>query len=71
MIHTSNRRRLQFAGEIAGLALSALWYLGKDHTNPEKVATIRDLLGPREFERLRSAEMPAWMSQALDGVARS
>ncbi len=65
MIHTSNRRLLQFAGEGAGLALSALWYLGKDNVTPETVAAVRSALGPAEFEKLQSANMPAWMTEAL------
>ncbi len=65
MIHTSNRRRLQFAGEPTGLALSALWYLGKGNVTPETVATIESALGPAEFVKLRSADMPAWMTSAL------
>ena len=65
MVHTSSRRRLQFAGEATGTALSALWYLGKDNVPPEAVATIAAALGPAEFEKLRSADMPAWMTKAL------
>ncbi len=65
MVHTSNRRRLQFAGEAAGVALSALWYLGKNNVSPKTVATIEAALGPAEFQRLRSADMPAWMTKAL------
>lgn len=65
MVHTSNRRRLQFAGEAAGVALSALWYLGKDNVSPKTVAAIEAALGPAEFQRLRSADMPAWMTKAL------
>ena len=65
MVHTSNRRRLQFAGEAAGAALAALWYLGKNNVTREAVATIKAALGPAEFQRLRSAEMPAWMTKAL------
>ncbi len=65
MVHTSNRRRLQFAGEAAGTALSALWYLGKNNVSPKTVATIEAALGPAEFQRLRSADMPAWMTKAL------
>ncbi len=65
MIHTSNRRRLQFAGEVAGIALSALWYLGKSNVTPEVVAKIASTLGPEEFERLCSAKKPAWMAKAL------
>ena len=65
MVHTSNRRRLQFAGEAAGVALSALWYLGKNNVSPKTVATIEAALRPAEFQRLRSADMPAWMTKAL------
>ena len=70
MVHTSNRRRLQFPGEPTGIALSALWYLGKNNVTPETVATIRAALGQAEFEKLRSAEMPAWMAKALDTATR-
>ncbi len=70
MIHTSNRRRLQFAGETAGLALSALWYLGKDDVTPETVATIESAVGAEEFEKLRLADVPAWMASALDASTR-
>ncbi len=65
MIHTSNQRRLQFAGEKTGLALSALWYLGKDNVNAEVVSKIRSGLSAEEFETLRSADIPAWMAAAL------
>ena len=70
MVHTSNRRRLQFAGEPSGLALAALWYLDKDNATPEAVATIESAIGPEEFARLRSADMPAWMADALDAGAQ-
>ena len=32
---------------------------------PETVATIEAALGPAEFEKLRSADMPAWMQKAF------
>ena len=70
MVHTSNRRRLQFAGEATGVALSALWYLGKNNVTPETVATIAASLGPSAFEQLRSADLPAWMTKALADAAR-
>ena len=65
MIHTANRRRLQFAGEPTGAAISALWYLGKDNVTPETVATIEAALGPSDSRKLRSADMPAWMQKAF------
>ena len=70
LIRTSNRRRLQFAGETAGLALAALWYLGKDNVTPETVVKMRSALFPDEFEKLCSANLPAWMTKVLDAVSR-
>ena len=70
LVHTSNRRRLQFAGEPAGAALSALWYLGRDNVTPETVAAIEAALGPDGFARLRSADMPAWMAAAFAAADR-
>ena len=71
MVHTSNRRRLQFAGEPVGLALAALWYLGRNNATPEAVARIESSIGPEAFAKLRSADMPAWMADALDAAARN
>lgn len=65
MVHTSSRRRLQFAGEATGVALTALWYLGKENVTPESVVTVATALGAKAFEKLRSADMPAWMSKAV------
>ncbi len=45
--------------------LAALWYLGRNNVTPEAVVTIEAALGLSEFQRLRSAEMPAWMIKAL------
>ena len=69
MVHTSNRRRLQFPGEPTGAALSALWYLGRDNVTPETIATIEAALGPVEFGKLRSANMPVWMQKAFAAAA--
>ena len=66
MIHTSSWRRLQFAGDKTGLALSALWYLGKDNATPEMVSRIRSGLSAEEFEALKSADVPAWMAATLN-----
>ena len=70
MIHTSNHRRLQFAGKPTGVALSALWYLGKDNVSPKTIAAIKSALTAMEFERLRSADTPAWMTRALGTADR-
>ena len=68
MIHTSNPRRLQFAGEEAGLALSALWYVGKKGATVDTVSAIRAAIGNKAFGKLRSAQVPVWMGRLLDAV---
>jgi len=61
------QRKLALAGRPAGLALAALWYLGKKEVTPALIEKIRRQLGASEFEVLKSAthSMPAWMSDAL------
>ncbi|MEK6664703.1 MAG: DUF6088 family protein [Pseudomonadota bacterium] len=60
-------RKLALAGRPAGLALAALWYLGKEEVTENVIAKIRKKLSPEEFLALRSAtaSMPAWMTDAL------
>lgn len=60
-------RKLALAGRPAGLALSALWYLGKAETTATTLQTLAARLPPEEFEALRSATavMPAWMIDAF------
>jgi len=60
-------RKLALAGRMAGLALSALWYLGKHEVTESVIAKIHKKLPPAEFEALRSAVplMPAWMAETL------
>ncbi len=61
------QRKLALAGRPAGLALSAMWYLGKAEVTPALIEKIRRKLGASEFEVLKSAtsSMPAWMSDAI------
>jgi hypothetical protein len=61
------QRKLALAGRPAGLALAAMWYLGKMEVTPALVEKIRRKLGSSEFEVLKSAtrSMPAWMSDAI------
>jgi hypothetical protein len=60
-------RKLALAGRPAGLALAAMWYLGKKEVTPALIEKIRHKLGSSEFEVLKSAtpSMPAWMSDAI------
>ena len=61
------QRKLALAGRPAGLALTAMWYLGKSEVTPALIEKIRHKLGSNEFEILKSAtrSMPAWMSDAI------
>lgn len=70
LIHTSNHRKLQHAGEKPGLALTALWYLGKEQVNTEAIRRIREGLSIEEFETLRSTSMPAWMTKAIEAYSK-
>lgn len=66
-------RKLTLAGRPAGLALIALWYLGKNGVTSEHVEKIRRQLPASEFEVLKSATgvMPVWMIQALKAQAEA
>ena len=60
-------RKLAFAGRPAGMALSALWYLGKNEVTPATIEKIRRKLSSSEFETLSTAKasMPGWMAEAF------
>lgn len=62
---------LALAGRPAGLALTALLYLGKEEVTSEVIAQVRKVLPPGEFEVLMAAEegMPAWLHIALHAQA--
>jgi hypothetical protein len=60
-------RKMVAPGTNVGLAVSALWYLGKEQVGPETFAKIRKQLSEADYEQLKAAVpmMPAWMSDAL------
>lgn len=68
-----SQRKLVFAGTRIGLAISALWFLGKEHVNPQVIETILKNLTQAEKEALHSAipSMPGWMSKAIYEYERS
>lgn len=57
--------RLQHAGNKVGLALTALYYLGKDGACPHALSKIADTLSPDELTTLLACRMPKWMRAAL------
>lgn len=60
-------RKLALAGTLAGLAVSALRYLGRQGATPAVIETIRASLPAEELRVLeeRPGVMPAWMVEAL------
>lgn len=49
-----------------GVAISALFYLGKGGTTPEHVAVIKKALSPEDLSKLVACRMPKWMRAALE-----
>ena len=56
---------MQRAGGRVGMAISALFYLGKGGTTPENVAVVKKALSPEEMKKLWACRMPKWMRIAL------
>jgi hypothetical protein len=67
-----SQRKLALAGRPAGLALAAMWYLGKGAVTPAVIEKIKRSLSADEFDALKSAtpSMPGWMSDAFVRHAR-
>ena len=60
-------RKMVAPGTNVGLALSALWYLGKSQVSADTFAAIKQRLSPSEYEQLIAAipRMPGWMAAQL------
>ncbi|TRZ59221.1 hypothetical protein DZA28_04385 [Pseudomonas alloputida] len=65
----ASRERLQQAGTQAGVALTALLYLGKEGINELTINKIAKSLSAEEFKKLMACKMPKWMRSALAGFA--
>jgi hypothetical protein len=61
------KRKLALAGRPSGLALSALWYLGKKQVTTNTIKRIRERLAPEAFAEFKAETpaMPAWMTNIL------
>lgn len=60
-------RKLALAGQPSGLALTALWYLGKERVTSQVIETIRRKLSAEAFQQLKAEghSMPIWMAETL------
>jgi len=60
------KQRLQHAGTKVGLALTVLYYIGKEGVSTEVLRKISEALNGEEFTKLRASNMPKWMSLAFE-----
>lgn len=60
-------KKLILAGTQAGIAITALWYLGKEEVTIKTIEIIKKRINPEEFENLLSKKvcMPAWMASVI------
>lgn len=60
-------RKLACAGTKAGLAVTALWYLGKNNVTPKTIETIKKQLTKKEYESFKNSlgNMPGWLSDMI------
>ncbi|WP_046786223.1 DUF6088 family protein [Pseudomonas putida] len=66
----SSWQRIQQAGTQAGLALTALFYLGKEGVTDQVTGKILCLLSAEEYSKLMACKMPKWMRKVLAGFSR-
>lgn len=62
-----SRKKIPMPESKAGLAILALWYLGKNLASHEAIKKIEEKLSPQEFEKFISSTkyMPVWMSNVV------
>lgn len=60
-------KKLVLAGTQAGIAITALWYLGKEEVTIRTLETIRSRVEAEEFQALLNHKklMPAWMATVV------
>ena len=62
-----SRKKIPMTESKAGLAILALWYLGKNLISHQVIKKIEEKITPQEFEKFTSSTqyMPAWMSNII------
>ena len=60
-------KKIPLTNSKAGLAITALWYLGKDEVTIETIKKIEQKLAPKEFKLFLTARqhMSTWMSDVI------
>lgn len=62
-----SKRKIPLSDSKIGLAISAIWYLGKEHATSQTIEAIKKKLTHQEFIEFVSSTkyMPAWMSNLV------
>ncbi len=62
-----SKKKIPMPNSKIGIAILALWYMGKHLTTNKIIEMIEKNLTPKEFEELLSStdQMPIWMSRAI------
>lgn len=65
-------RKLVLAGTQAGIAITALWYLGKEEVTIKTLESIKNRIDIEEFHRLLNHKqfMPAWMATVVSSYEK-
>jgi RNA-binding protein YhbY len=66
----ASKDRLQHAGTKVGVALTALYYIGKEGLSTKVVSKITNALNSEELNKLQACKMPEWMQSALSLAAK-
>ncbi len=63
-----SRKKIPLSESKVGLAILALWYLGKQQVTSQTIGTIKKKLSANEFEKFISSidQMPAWMYKVVN-----
>ncbi len=63
----ASARKIDLSSTRVGLAISALWFLGKEEITHKAIAKIERQLSPEEFVQMKklTAYMPGWLSNML------
>lgn len=57
---------MQHAGTEVGIAISALFYLGRCGSSLDCITAIKQALRPDDLTTLMTCKMPKWMRMALE-----
>lgn len=62
-----SKKKIPLSGSKIGLAISAIWYLGKEQATSQTIEAIKKKLSSQEFIKFVSSTkyMPAWMSNLV------